>query len=86
MRFRHTDVSVATDKELPRCDSWGGRKSVADSVATALEGRFRLLVIDNCEHVLNAAADLVEDILTHSATVKILVTSREGLGLADEQL
>src|SRR6476620_4401188 len=23
MRFRHTDVSVATDKELPRCDSWG---------------------------------------------------------------
>src|ERR1700754_3786542 len=25
MRCRHTDVSVATDKELPRCDSWGGQ-------------------------------------------------------------
>ena len=61
-------------------------KSMTESVAAALEGRFRLLVIDNCEHVLNAAADLVEAILTHPATVKILATSREGLGIADEQL
>jgi predicted ATPase len=61
-------------------------KSVADSVAAALEGRVRLLMFDNCEHVLGAAADLVEAILRHSATVKILATSREGLGVADEQL
>ncbi|HYO03038.1 MAG TPA: NB-ARC domain-containing protein [Mycobacterium sp.] len=61
-------------------------KSVADSVAAALEGRVRLLVIDNCEHVRDAAADLIEAILAHSATVKVLATSREGLGVADEQL
>src|SRR5271156_3947674 len=61
-------------------------KSMAESVATALEGRVRLLVFDNCEHVLDAAADLIEAILAHSATVKILATSREGLGLADEQV
>jgi predicted ATPase/class 3 adenylate cyclase len=61
-------------------------KSVTESVATALDGRVRLLVIDNCEHVRDAAADLIEDILAHSATVKILATSREGLGIADEQL
>ncbi len=61
-------------------------KSVSESVAAALEGRVRLLVIDNCEHVLNAAADLIEAILAQSETVKILVTSREGLGVADEQL
>jgi predicted ATPase/class 3 adenylate cyclase len=61
-------------------------KSVAESVAAALEGRVRLLVFDNCEHLLNAAADLVEAILAHSATVMILATSREGLGIADEQL
>ena len=61
-------------------------KSVSESVAAALEGRVRLLVIDNCEHVLNAAADLIEAILAHSATVRILATSREGLGVADEQL
>ena len=61
-------------------------KSVSDSIAAALEGRVRLLVFDNCEHVLDAAADLIEAILAHSATVKILATSREGLGVADEQL
>ena len=46
----------------------------------------RLLVFDNCEHVRDAAADLVDAILAHSATVKVLATSREGLGVADEQL
>src|SRR6202162_631141 len=61
-------------------------KTVSASVAAALEGRVRLLVIDNCEHVLDAAADLIEAMLSHSATVKILVASREGLGVADEQL
>jgi predicted ATPase/class 3 adenylate cyclase len=61
-------------------------KSVANSVAAALEGRVRLLVFDNCEHILDAAAGLVEAILAASATVTILATSREGLRLADEQL
>ena len=55
-------------------------------MAAALEGRVRLLVFDNCEHVRDAAADLVEAILAQSATVRILATSREGLGVADEQL
>jgi predicted ATPase/class 3 adenylate cyclase len=60
--------------------------SVAESVAAALEGRVRLLVFDNCEHVLDTVAGLVEAIQAHSATVRILATSREGLGVADEQL
>ncbi len=61
-------------------------KTVTESVAAALEGRVRLLVLDNCEHVLDAAADLIEAILARSATVKILATSREGLGIPDEQV
>ena len=61
-------------------------KSVASSVAAALEGRVRLLVFDNCEHVLDSVADLVEAILAASATVTILATSREGLGVSEEQL
>jgi predicted ATPase len=60
--------------------------TVADSVAAAQDGRGRLLVFDNCEHLLDAAAELIETILSYSATVKILATSREGLGIADEQL
>jgi predicted ATPase len=61
-------------------------RSVAQSVAAALEGRVRLLVFDNCEHVLDAAADLIEAVLAASATAKIVATSREGLGIADERL
>jgi predicted ATPase len=61
-------------------------KTVSESVAAALEGRVRLLVFDNCEHVLNAAAELIEAILAHSVTVRIFATSREGLGVADEQV
>ena len=61
-------------------------QTVSESMAAALEGRVRLLVIDNCEHVLDAAADLIEAILAHSATVRILATSREGLGVPDEQV
>jgi predicted ATPase len=61
-------------------------KTVSESVAAALEGRVRLLVFDNCEHVLGAAADLIDAILGASATTKIVATSREGLGVADEQL
>ena len=60
--------------------------SVSDSVAAALEGRLRLLVLDNCEHVVDSVADLVEAILAASATVKVLATSREGIGVADEKL
>jgi predicted ATPase len=61
-------------------------KNVSESVASALEGRSRLLVFDNCEHLLEAAADLIEAILTHSATVRVMATSREGLGVAQEQV
>ena len=61
-------------------------KTVTASVASALEGRSRLLVFDNCEHVVDSVADLVEAILAASATVTVLATSREGLGVSEEQL
>ena len=61
-------------------------KTVTASVAAALEGRVRLLVFDNCEHVVDSVADLVEAILAASATVTILATGREGLGVSEEQL
>ena len=61
-------------------------KTVTESVASALEGRSRLLLFDNCEHVVDSVADLVEAILAASATVTILATSRQGLGVSDEQL
>jgi predicted ATPase/class 3 adenylate cyclase len=60
--------------------------SMAECIARALEGRSRLLVFDNCEHILDAAADMIEAIFDHSSCVAVLATSREGLRLSDEQL
>jgi predicted ATPase len=60
--------------------------SVTHSVASALEGRHRLLLLDNCEHVLDAAAELVSALLTGSSTVKVLATSREALRLTEEHV
>lgn len=60
--------------------------TMSESIASALESRTRLLVFDNCEHVIDATADLARSILAASATVTILATSREGLALADEQV
>ena len=60
--------------------------TVAESIAEALAGRLRLLVLDNCEHVLDAAADLVELILNRSSTMKVLATSREGLRVPAEHV
>jgi predicted ATPase len=60
-------------------------KTMPESLAATLEGRVRLLVFDNCEHVLDATADLIEAFFGQSSTVKVLATSREGLGIADEQ-
>ena len=61
-------------------------KTVGESVAAALEGRSRILLFDNCEHIVDAAADLIDTIRAHSTSVKILATSREGLGVDDERL
>jgi predicted ATPase/class 3 adenylate cyclase len=60
--------------------------TLTESVAEALAGRRSLLVFDNCEHVLDAVAELVEAILARPGTVKVLATSREGLRLDDERL
>jgi predicted ATPase len=57
-----------------------------DAVAIALSGRRTLVLIDNCEHVIDGAADLVEQLLGASPTVTVLTTSREGLAVAGERL
>ena len=44
-----------------------------------------VLVLDNCEHVLNAAASLVTDLLQSCPQLRILATSRERLGITGER-
>jgi predicted ATPase/DNA-binding winged helix-turn-helix (wHTH) protein len=51
-----------------------------------LAARHMLLVLDNCEHVSDAAAALVEALLAGSPGTRILATSREALSLSGEQI
>ncbi|MFJ5778674.1 BTAD domain-containing putative transcriptional regulator [Streptomyces sp. NPDC093094] len=46
--------------------------------------RSRLLILDNCEHVIGAAAGLAETLLTHCPGLTVLATSREPLGVPGE--
>ncbi|KQX49296.1 MULTISPECIES: BTAD domain-containing putative transcriptional regulator [unclassified Streptomyces] len=45
-----------------------------------------LLVLDNCEHVIDAAAALAETLLTHCPQLRVLATSREPLGVPGESV
>ena len=56
----------------------------AESVARAISTRQLLLVLDNCEHVIDAAADLAEQFTRLCPYTAILATSREVLRIAGE--
>ena len=58
--------------------------SPRDRVAAALGGRDVLLVLDNCEHLIDAAADAAVDLLGALPRLRILATSREPLGVPGE--
>jgi predicted ATPase/DNA-binding SARP family transcriptional activator len=55
-------------------------------LADALRGRRALLVLDNCEHVLEPAAELAGRLLAAAPGLRVLATSREPLGIAGERL
>ncbi|AGL14190.1 BTAD domain-containing putative transcriptional regulator [Actinoplanes sp. N902-109] len=58
--------------------------SPRDRLRTAAAELNALLVLDNCEHVLDAAAQVVADLLGTAPEVTVLATSRAPLGLAGE--
>jgi predicted ATPase/DNA-binding CsgD family transcriptional regulator len=58
--------------------------AAADALAHALARRQLLLVLDNCEHVIGAAAELCGRLLLGADDVRVLATSREPLRIAGE--
>jgi predicted ATPase/DNA-binding SARP family transcriptional activator len=59
---------------------------IEDSLIEYLRTRELLLVVDNCEHVLDAAARMLDQIARHCPKVSVLATSREALGVEGERL
>ncbi|HXY94961.1 MAG TPA: adenylate/guanylate cyclase domain-containing protein, partial [Acidimicrobiia bacterium] len=60
--------------------------TLLSAVLDYLRAKELLLVLDNCEHLLDAAAALAEGLLRECPSVRVLATSREGLAVAGEQV
>jgi predicted ATPase/class 3 adenylate cyclase len=61
-------------------------QSLSASVADFLHNKESLIVLDNCEHLIDTVAALVEQAIARSAHVSVLATSREGLGVHGERI
>lgn len=73
-------AEVAAQLGLPR----SGGQSYEDALTSWLTERDVLLVIDNCEHVVSAVADLVEALTARLPQLRVLATSREPLWIDGE--
>lgn len=74
------DLLAAMGAE-PRAGVPTGRR-----IADLLDPLPTLIVLDNCEHVLDDVAAVVEDLVAHCGSVSLLATSRERLAVAGETL
>lgn len=57
-----------------------------EPIARRLKSQSLLILLDNCEHVIDAAASFAEGLLQRTSTVRLLATSREPLACAGEQV
>ncbi|CAM5312566.1 AfsR/SARP family transcriptional regulator OS=Streptomyces fumanus OX=67302 GN=GCM10018772_11460 PE=3 SV=1 [Streptomyces fumanus] len=64
----------------------GGAPDVVGGIVTALGAGPVLLVLDNCEQVIDGVADLVRALVSRSRTLRVLATSRAPLGLTSESV
>ncbi len=62
-----------------------GGAATADSIAGVIRDQPLLLVLDNCEHVVDACANLVHALLQRCESLRVLATSREALGVTGER-
>ena len=61
-------------------------RPIIDTLAGDLKTRQMLLLLDNCEHLIDASANLTDTLLSDCPHLKILATSREPLGVAGEAI
>ncbi len=78
------DVARALADLLDVTESSG--HTLTESIVAHLERRQTLVLFDNCEHVVEGVASLAQTMASGCPEVKVLATSREGLGVAEERL
>jgi predicted ATPase len=74
----------AVGREVRAVEATAGVLSPRDRIVSTLSGREMLLVLDNCEHLIDAAAEAVVDLLGALPRLRVLATSREPLGVPGE--
>ncbi len=80
---RQPDLVVSRVASIVGVDEERGRP-LLETLAEALRPRTMLLVLDNCEHLIDACAQLCQRLLASSAGLRVIVTSREPLRVAAE--
>jgi predicted ATPase len=60
-------------------------ESIEETLLTSIESAEQLLILDNCEHLIEDVARLCESLLKRCPNIRILATSREKLGIVGEQ-
>ncbi|HYZ98258.1 MAG TPA: hypothetical protein VE575_05865 [Acidimicrobiales bacterium] len=78
--------AVAAAVGFNRMSLGTGSGSPAGELMDFLSTREALLILDNCEHVIDACAALVDELLGRCPAVTVLATSREALGVPGEQV
>jgi predicted ATPase/transcriptional regulator with XRE-family HTH domain len=63
-----------------------GGVALAERTVAAIGDRTMLLILDNCEHVLDELAPAVEHLLAHCPKVNVIATSRQRLRIAGERI
>lgn len=74
----------AVGRELRTVDGQASTSTSPERVIAALAGRDALLVLDNCEHLIDAAASVARELLMALPRLRVLATSREPLGVEGE--
>ncbi|MGI5519979.1 BTAD domain-containing putative transcriptional regulator [Micromonospora sp. CA-259024] len=67
-------------------DAAASPSGVVDRLVEALSAAPTLIMLDNCEHLLDAAARLADELLGRCPLLRVLATSRESLGIVGEAL
>lgn len=79
-------VSALGLRETGLADTSTRPHDPVNRLVAALSGARALLVLDNCEHVIDAAARLIDDLLGRCPRLRVLATSREPLAILGEAL
>ena len=79
-------IGLREPRLLPDGAQRAGSRDARSRLLDGLADARALLVLDNCEHLIDACAHLADELLSHCPGLRIVATSREPLGITGESL